>query len=110
MKEIKVKMAKASEDDLRRVREFFQMIEEVVEYGTYTADEDDDPEHIVDSQFAELISRMWNERGPGVGSAWSRVVCGCQMLIANCCDPDADTLEWRPDVAAAMEAAGVSDD
>ena len=52
----------------------------------------------------------WNERGPGVGGAWSRVVLGCQGLIDGCCDPDADTLEWRLDIAAAMEAAGVSDE
>ena len=106
-KEIQVKMAKASDDDLRRVREFFQMIEEVVEYGTWTPDEFGVSEDVDDSRLVELIRAMWNERGLGVGSSWFRVVCGCGILIDNCCDPDVATLEWRPDIAKAMEAAGV---
>ena len=105
-----MKMAKASADDLRQVNEFLQMIEEFVEYGTYTAGEDDEPEPIDDSQFIELIRDKWGIYRPGVSHSWFRVVFGCQILIDNCCDPDADTLEFRPDIAKAMEAAGVSDD
>lgn len=33
-----------------------------------------------------------------MGSSWHRVVWGGKTAIDNCCDPDADVLEWRPDV------------
>ncbi len=103
-----MKMAKASADDLRRVREFFEMLEEVIERRTYTTDEDTgEPQIIDDERLLALIRQMWSERGLGVVSSWFRVVYGCQVLIDNCCDPDADTLEFRPDIAKAMEAAGV---
>lgn len=105
-----MKMAKASADDLRRVREFFEMLEEACEHGTYTADEEAEPQKMSFRMLEDLMQNLWNEGGPGVGTSWRRVVHGCQMLIDNCCDPDADTLEFRPDIAFAMEAGGVSDE
>lgn len=99
-----MKLAKASEADLNQVREFFQMIEEIIEYGTYTPDDPDLSEEVVDAErFMELVRKRWNEYGPGVGSSWRRVVFGCETLIANCCDPDADVLEWRPEIRAFIE-------
>lgn len=102
---LQMKMAKASKEDLDQVRQFFDMLEEVIEYGTFTKP-DDDSEDISDEQFVSLIRKAWNTRGEGVGTAWRRVVYGCDILIDNCCDPAADTLEWRPDIAAMMEAQG----
>ena len=39
-----------------------------------------------------------------VDASWNRVVWGCDMLIDNCCDPEADCLELRQDWAKAIEA------
>lgn len=103
---LEIKMAKADKDDLRRVREFFEMIEEVCEYGTYTKpnDEIEDESVSVDAAILEdLIAKMWGHHGPGVASSWRRVVFGCEILIDNCCDPAADTLEWRPDIREMWE-------
>ena len=100
---LEVKMAKASPDDLRIVWEFFEMIEEVIEYGTFTKD-DSSEEMVVDSEkFVSMIRERWGKNSPGVATAWCRVVWGCEILISNCCDPGADTLEWRPDIVKAME-------
>lgn len=33
-----------------------------------------------------------------------RVLYGYRVLVDNACDPNADTLEWKPEIAAAMEA------
>lgn len=110
---IEVKMAKATKEDMDRVRRFLEMIEEVMEYGTYTEpseDDEDESEPIGTERLFELIEAAWNPTGLGVGTSWRRVVYGCEILIDNACDPEADTLEWRPDIKAAMEAAGNQDD
>lgn len=104
---IDVKMAKASKEDMDRVRRFMEMIEEVMEHGTYTEPDDDDEEEsepVGTERLFELIEDAWNPTGQGVGTSWRRVVYGCEILIDNACDPDADTLEWRPDLKALMEA------
>jgi len=77
-----MKMAKATADDLRRVREFFEMIEEVIVWGSYTTDEDAEPDGVDDTRLLELIRLKWNEGGgPGVGNSWRRVVFGYEVLI-----------------------------
>jgi hypothetical protein len=103
---IEVKIAKADKEDIDRLTAFFFMLEEMIEYGTYTQpnpDEEDVSEEVDDERMVELIRAAWGERGPGVGPSWRRVVLGCAVLIDNCCDPNADTLEWRPDVRAWLE-------
>lgn len=101
---IQMKMAKASRDDIERLTTFFLMLEEALEYGTYTPpNQETEFERIDDERILELIREAWGQYGPGVGPSWRRVVMGCGILIDNCCDPEADTLEWRKDVAAFLE-------
>jgi len=88
---IPLRMAKASADDLKRVRRFFQAIEEAMETG----------------QGQDSVGRLVREHWRGVDVAWERVLIGYAVLVDNCCDPNADTLEWRPDIEAAMKAAGL---
>lgn len=108
-KVLEVKMARADEDDFRRVIDFLNMLDEIMEYGTYTPQNDDQEEiseEIDDAErLRELIEAAWGGPGrAGVGSSWRRVVFGGQMAIDNCCDPDADVLEWRPDVREWLES------
>ena len=110
MRTIEVKMAKASKDDIERCRKFFQFIEEFMEYGTHTPENDEveeDSIDLTDEMFVERLREMWGGRmvrRPGVDTSWNRVVWGCDMLIDNCCDPEADCLELRQDWAKAIEA------
>ena len=104
MGKIEVKIAKASKDDIDRVIEFFTMLEETIEYGTHTPDPEGESVRIDDAKIVELIRNAWGTFGPGVGPSWRRVVYACAVLIDNACDPDADTLEWRPDIAAFLES------
>ncbi len=105
-----MKMAKADADDFQRCIRFFQFIEEFMEYGTHTPENDDVEEESIDlddEKFVEMLRKMWGGRfkPAGVDCAWSRVVFGCQILIDNVCDPNADTLEWKPELAALLAAA-----
>lgn len=96
-KVLELKMAKADKDDIRHVTDFFRMIEEITEYGTYTQainGEEDTQSVREDDVFADLIRDKW----PYVAGAWSRVVLGCDILIANCCDPSLDYLDFKPEL------------
>ena len=101
---LEVKLAKASKSDILVVTRFFQMLEEVIEYGNWTPRETGVEEPVDDERFLELIRELWNEYGPGVGASWGRVVHGCDLLIDNCCDPESDVLEWRKDVREWLES------
>ena len=99
---IQVKMAKATKDDIERCRKFFQFVEEFFEYGTHTPESDEFEEEsidLTDEDFVGRLREMWGGRfrPAGVDCSWSRVVYGCDILIDNVCDPNADTLEWKPE-------------
>ncbi|TWU15051.1 hypothetical protein [Allorhodopirellula heiligendammensis] len=103
-----MKMARASKDDLDRMIAFMQFIEEFMDYGTHTPQNDEYEEEsieLTDEGFAERLRELWGRRfgHHGVDIAWSRVVFGCGVLIDNVCDPNADTLEWKPELAAKIE-------
>lgn len=103
-----MKMAKASAKDIAAVREFLQIIDEAVEYGTFTVQTGEGDEEQLDcddEMLASLIRNKWLHVGP----AWQRVVYGCDVLISNCCDPALSHLEWRPDVKAFLDSQKASD-
>ena len=105
-----MKMAKASKDDLLRVRQFMELCDEWFEHGTHTPENDETEEEsieLTEEEFVEKLREMWGRRFQqsvsGVGSSWFRVIWGCDVLIDCVCDPDADTLEWKPELAAKIE-------
>lgn len=53
-------------------------------------------------RLAEFLTKM-EERGEHV-PPWRRVVHGYTVLFDNCCDPDLDYLEWKPEYKAMIEA------
>jgi hypothetical protein len=112
---LEMKMAKASEDDLKRVESFFEWLEEFVDYGTNAEfkSEDDEGEEdsegriLHDEQVIERIRMEFSRftRRATVAGSWRRVIWGMRILLENCCDPDATTLEWNPELKALIEAA-----
>lgn len=102
-----MKIARASDDDMRRMFDFFSELTEALRgtrYGLVVEDE----------KIGALVKKHWGKVGPGVGASWGRVLHGMDTLLRICTDPDADTLEWRPDIRewlqqqseAAAEAGG----
>lgn len=96
-----MKMARAGDDDMRRMFDFFHELEEAlrdVGYGALV-----DKEHL-----GAIVKKHWCNKvglgGPGVGASWSRVLYGMDTLLRNCTDPEADTLEWRPDIREWLES------
>jgi len=105
-KTLEMRMARASADDFTALIAFFGMLDEVMEYGTYTPPDDENEEvsqDVDEERLAELIFEMW----PRVGVSWNRVVFGGQMAIDQLTDPNLSYLAVRPDIGRAMQAAGV---
>jgi hypothetical protein len=105
-----MKMAKSSKDDVRKVIAFFRFIEEFMEYGTHTPENEEfeeDSIDLTDEQFVEMLRKMWGGRfkPAGVDCMWMPVVFGYDVLVENCCDDDSDVLELRSDWTEAIEAA-----
>lgn len=103
-----MEMARASQEDIERVIEFFQLIEEFMEYGTATpngSDSEAEPRELADEEFVELLRSKWGNRfGPAlVDASWMRVVFGYGVLVDNCCDKEKDVLDLRADWKAILE-------
>jgi hypothetical protein len=81
-----MKMAKASEEEWKAVMKFANELEDEIKYPEKT-----------DEQLRE-----WINNAPCL----FRVVFGYQVLVDNCTDPAADTLEWKPEIRALLEAGG----
>lgn len=89
-----MKQARATPDDIRRVRRFFLMIENAISSG-----------EVPDSQLLVSIGQAWAHRGSGVGTSWRRVVEGMETLLNECTDPELTYLDWRPDLKALLAPA-----
>lgn len=98
------RMAKADEDDISQARTFFEACEEFFENETCevlkptpeVVDPDEYPPAplIEAEEFLDLLRAQWNRGVYG----WRRVVWGCDIMIRSACDPNADTLEFRPEI------------
>lgn len=109
LKNLVMKMAKPSIKDYEAFDELQTIFMALVVYRiTPESMASDSPETIYDdikvrAELGERVEAWWDKHG----GSWDRVVFGGQMAIENACDPNADTLEWRPEIAAALEAAKV---
>ena len=92
-----MKQARPSDDDMQSMFAFFNELEELLRDMRYGGS--------VDSEAVGLlVKRHWGTISPSVGGSWSRVLWGLDTLLRNCTDPEADTLEWRPDIRKWIEA------
>lgn len=88
-------MAKPGPGQLEAVNEFMSMLEGIFEEGVYPNDTPVEGER----EAFEFISEEW----PKVEMCWQRVLFAGQVAIDNACDPDASSLEFKPEIATAIE-------
>lgn len=81
-----MKMAKASQEEWQAVMDFVNAIEEKTAWHAEPA---------TDAELAKLV-----RNAPHM----SKVVFGYSVLIDNCADPNADTLEFNQEIQAALDA------
>lgn len=105
-------LAKASKKDIDALFQFLQDLEAAVDRDEYWNDARDDlVEHDpndgwqeADERLLKFVRKNWPK-----ARGFERIVLGYQTLLDNCCDPALGHLDWRPDVKAACEAAGIKE-
>lgn len=95
-------LAKASKEDIKKITIFFQQWDALHDDGWEVDmwDEEEVETLPVKPDSNKRISerdffRAWHER---ISYRWMRVVRGCDVLIDNCCDPDKDYLDFKPEL------------
>lgn len=109
-KQLAMKMAKPSDKDYEAFDRLHDIIMSLVVYRIRPEElESELPTEIFDDQevHAELgqrIEEWWDKHG----GSWDRVVFGGQTAIQNACEPNASTLEWKPEIASLLAKAEAS--
>lgn len=88
-----MRMARAPQEQIDALWKFLEGLAERTENG----------------RGAESIGTFVRKNWRNVEACWERVVYGYQTLL-QCTDPNLDYLEYRPDIKAALVAAGIEKD
>jgi len=78
--------ARAHPDQVQRVREWFQELEERLD---------------LDGEYAE-IGHWLITNYPRVESEWERILFGYETMVENACDPTLSYLDFKPEIKSAM--------
>lgn len=81
-----MKMAKPTNAEFERVMRFANELDEKIKSSTDDA-----------------LGRWVKDNYIWMG----RVIFAYSVLADNCCDPESDVLNWKPEIAEAMKAAGL---
>lgn len=87
-------LAKATKDDFKAMWKVSKLVQD---YGQQFYPDDDSPRAI---RMKNLLMARLDELGTG---GFMRIVMGCEMLIAECCDPTADHYALKPVLGAGPE-------
>lgn len=97
-----MKLAKASDDEIKRAIKLAQFLEATCDVRNFEQPSFPEDDTLLDEDSLEDLQRFYKgvkELCPGL----LRVVFGYQVLLDNCCDPAADTLEWKPELAEKLQ-------
>lgn len=101
-----MQMAKPHSGEFDTVYRFLSGMESIIERGCLPVGEGDEYDEIECESAEEKLA--WIENAwDAVSPSWQRVLMAGQVAIENACDPDATVLKFKPEIAAAMKAAGI---
>ena len=90
-------MAKASQEEIDRAIELTHFLQSICDVRNFETPRWPKTDEWFDPESTDDLKRFYNEVQrlcPGL----MRVTYGFQVLVDNACDPDADTLEWKPGI------------
>ena len=109
-----MKLSKASPEEIDRLENFLNFIEEYFRFGSYSPrgengeESEEEPQELNPEQFVEVMKELWQGGFPyygrGVNSTWGKITFGYRTLVENSCDPDLSFLEWRPDIKGFLDS------
>jgi len=87
-----MKVAAASAEDLEALNNLCIELEDCFPKWGFQAE---------DEKILEVVKEFW----PKAASAYTRVILGYGVMFDNACDSNADSLEWKPEIAELLHAA-----
>jgi hypothetical protein len=116
MRREKVIKERPSHEDFKRVSLANRIISSIV-YNTYKTRgvTKEDFNHLPEEQQIRFINPMFDGEELNLKEALrtiasllgfgthDRVIMACMILVENCCDPNVDYLEWKPELKAFVE-------
>lgn len=78
-----MKMARAPQEQIDALWKFLRKIDSLMDAG---------------ESVQLFIDKNWRK----VATVYERILFGYQTLIENCCDQTQSTLEWKPEIEAAI--------
>lgn len=111
---VKMNQAKPSQKDMAAMYDFFNQWEALKkcwwepeeddwreEWGAISTWKDENS-----TTKEEVMIEFFDHWIDKIGHRWRRVVFGMEMLMDNCCDPELDHLDWRPDIKEFLNSKG----
>jgi hypothetical protein len=112
-----MKMAKASQEHVDRLRSWLQFNNEIckidpllkLEWDEFKKDWDEEEDfqriitHCVDYSGKFIYDYYWDYYQRHISHIFSRIIMGYEVLIDNICDPDKDYLDYRPELKKQFE-------
>jgi len=107
-----MRMAKASKEDVRRLNVFLRFMDEIGNNEPKTVIEDWGED---DEDFGPIIKHCLNDKDEfeydyfmdyyrtHISHIHMRILMGFEVLVDNCCDPDKDYLDWKPEIKELLE-------
>ena len=96
-----MKMAKSSPQEMEKMLQFFQGLEDICE-GEFEWDGFSDYEDSQQGAVGKHVMKWWGFLNP----SWQRFYWGFLTLLENVADPELDYLEWKPDVKRKIDTHG----
>lgn len=126
----RLKMAKADPEEFERTMSFVRVMDSLFDSRSFFSSEEDWREWDDDDEDKKMLLAIEEEVKETDGTSWDgkadnriilyefvkrkwkqanfsgsfgRIIMDADVLIANCCDPNLDYLEFKPEIIAAME-------
>lgn len=91
-------MARASQKDFDDTLKFLTQIDNVLEYGSFEGEDEDEAQWLDEEATARKIGQ-WVMENRNLLFGWGRVVWGFDTLLREVCDPSLSYLDYKPDFA-----------
>ena len=91
---IQLRCARAYPDQIQKVREWFQQLEDVM-----------DDEHNSASDYGDWLRNHYHE----VEGEWERILFGYETMFDNACDPNLTYLAFKPEILEKMQQGSNKD-
>jgi hypothetical protein len=96
---MELRQARASENDMRILREVMESLQDYLESGFVTDHDTEEVHASSDSEFVAHLRKIWSSGRCSV----DRVLWGYTVMFQNSCDSEKSYLDWKPSISQKMK-------